>query len=212
MSKLQIQRCFIANNLTNFSIAFSLWHNYLLEVQLVKKQLQNPLFVTPRDYGPLRVDQMTGALVKANIATDVLTHYKVPVVDVFHVGFGELCSVTDQIVIAINQKIRNETTVPLAVQRLPLSVKKQFFPKFVNNKFDAFDHSFEEVGDCNRRCRPIPYFQRYDSTENGRRQLRRFAYDLNLKYDNIVIESNKFHLNLITELNKSGYCSPYVTD
>ena len=212
MSNLQIKRCLIANNLANFSIGFFLWHNYLGEVQLVKKQLRSPSNITPRDYGPWIIDQMTGAVVKANIATDVLIHYKVPVVNIHHLGFDVLCSVTDQIVIAINQKIRNERTVPTAVRRLPRSVKQKFFPKFVTNNFDAFDHAFEEVGDCNRRCRPIPYFQRYNSTDNGRRQLRCFAYDLNLPLDWILIESNEFHLNLITELNKSGYCSPYVTD
>ena len=99
------------------------------------------------------MDQKTGAILRANIATDRLTHYKVLVVNAYHVGFGELCSIPDQIVIAINQKISNKTTVPLAVRRLPLSLRQQFFPKFMTNRFDAFDHVFEEVGNCNRRCR-----------------------------------------------------------
>ena len=193
-------------------MTFFLWHSFVTDVVTMKKQLQDPSFATPSDYGPWSVDQKTGAVVKANIATDVLTHYKVPVVDVHHVGFGELCPVKDQIIIAINQKIRNETTVPLAVRRLPLFVRKQFFPKFMTNRFDAFDHVFEEVGDCNKRCRPIPHFQRYVSTENGRRQLRRFAYDLNIPlFDWILILSQEFHSIVLKQLNYFGYCSPYVT-
>ena len=187
----------------------------MTETLLLRKQLQDPSFSPPSDYGipaPWKVDQMTGAVVAANIATDNITYYNIPVVDTYHVGFGELCSIPDQIVIAINQKIRNETTVPLAVRRLPPSVKKQFFPKFMTNRFDAFDHMFEEVGECNKRCRPIPHFQRYVSTENGRRQLRRYAYDLNIPIDWVLILSQEFHSIVLKELNKSGYCSPYVTD
>ena len=189
-----------------------MWHNFITDVMLLKLQLQTPHDLILREYGQSvgRIDQETGQYGPASLQ-DKLTYFGVPILETYHVGFGELCSVPDQVIAAINQKIRNETVVPLAVRRLPKEIKQKYFPKFVQDNFDSFTHLFEEVGDCNKECRPIPHFQPYMSTENGRRQMRRYAYDENLRQDWALILSNSIHTKFINDLNESGYCSPFVT-
>jgi hypothetical protein len=123
--------------------------------------------------------------------------------DGFWLGFSDYCSLPDQIIRLLLNKINGVSDpIPTAVKRMPFEIKKKFFPLFLNlQNFTGFSHILEEVGDCNTRCPSIPKPTFYRETEQGRNQLN--CHDL-VNYGTAELE---FH-NLWYDLNKAKYCSP----
>ena len=161
------------------SILFFLFHCYLSDVVAMKVQLGQPNFLVPTTYEQfIKVDQVTG-LVSRSLFTDSVSYYvDTPVLWTFWMTFGEFCSVTDQIVEDVLNTIdRVKLLVPTAIQRLPRDIQRTYFPRFYSGNYTVFDYFLPDVGDCNRECRPIPPFQSYFGTENGIRQMRRYAYN-----------------------------------
>ena len=95
---------------------------------------------------------------------------------------------------------------------MPDYIKQKHFPYFINlQNFTGFSHFLEEVGECNPRCLPIVKPTFLEETENGRRQLRAYAYDGGLDLGDAFILAELTYLDLWRDLNREGYCSPYVT-
>ena len=101
--------------------------------------------------------------------------------------------------------------IPTAVNRMPFEIKKKYFPLFLNQNFTGFSHMLEEVGECNARCLPIVKPTFVKETENGRRQLKAYAFDNGLDLSKIFIAGEQTYYKLWLDLNKAKYCLPYVT-
>lgn len=131
--------------------------------------------------------------------------------EIYQVGFGEQCYIYDEFIKPINQLIRGEQNyIPTAIRRLPQYVKDTYVPALNSPNLTVFEHAFVEVGDCNKDCKPIPYFQRYNDTQNGRRQLVALSYDLGVDLGPLIQYSEPLYIEVINDLNRLGYCSPYV--
>ena len=158
-------------------------------------------------------DKFNGSLRDANIFTDTLTGVPwVTVRETFWVGFGDYCSIPDQLVRPINNLIKGmRDPIPTAAKRLPKHILEKYFPVFNSGKFSALSHTLEEVGECNTECRPLPEPTWMRNTEQGKRQFEALSFDegLNLTSDVEFIES--VYKKMWFDLNGSGYCSPYVT-
>ena len=149
----------------------------------------------------------------ASIRTYTLTGVpSVRVKEMFWVGFGDLCSISDQLIKIISTRYKGaKDTIPSTAKRLPKSIVKKYYPYFHQGRFSGIAHTLEEVGDCNKACLPIPKPTLFNDTEQGRRQMDAFRYDEGLDIANNVALTEKYSYNLWSELNGAKHCSPYVT-
>ncbi|CAG2108515.1 unnamed protein product [Medioppia subpectinata] len=195
-------------------ILFYMFHQYYTEVLTYKLQLKDDRLLTPLSYNLMsRVDTTTGAYKTANIYTDVLTHWtNVTIAEVFHLGFGEFCSISDRSVLDINRHLNGERPVlPNAIQELPQMVKTLFFPAFASDNYTWFDVELDDTGDdCNPGCKPVPKFQAYSDTPHGIRMMRGFDDNSNPLSINGLALSQMYMFALTDALNMMGYCSPFI--
>ena len=184
--------------------------NMLFQWQLLKSEYLTPLSY---DWRP-RLHPHNGEIVRnASIRTDTLNGVpSVKVKEMFWVGFGDLCYITDQLVKPINNLWNGvEDTIPSAAKRFPKWIVEKYFPYFHQGNFTSLAHKLEEVGDCNKACLPIPRPTLMRDTEQGRRQFEAYRYDEGLDQTEDVEVDEQYFYNLWSELNSAGYCSPYVT-
>jgi hypothetical protein len=123
-------------------------------------------------------------VVLIDIEKDSLTYYEnITVIEVFQVGYDDFCFIQDQMVLPINQIIKNQKLPePVAFQRLknqlPSPLLAKYFPKYEQNpnNLTFFDFIFDNVVDCNPNpnYRPMPIELEFNETENGRRQMTRY--------------------------------------
>ena len=143
---------------------------------------------------------------------DLITGTRATVREIFWLGFGDLCYVPDQFVKPINNIMTGQSDpIPIAIKRMPKPIIKKYFPDFLSKNISAMSHLFEEVGDCNRECRPIPKPTFQMETEQGRSQKEAFVFD---NGEDTVNQSNTGELKnyyFWLDLIKYNYCSPYVT-
>ena len=161
-----------------------------------------------------RFNPQTGKIGKANIEEDRLTGFPdVRIKELFWVGFGDACFIMDSMVKPINnlwKGITNEQA-PTAVKRMPKSILDKWFPLFAKGNFSGLFHSMPEVGNCNTKCLPIPRPTLMRETQQGRRLFQAYTYDEGLDHSKVVEKGENRYIQMWEDLNKSGYCSPYVT-
>ena len=175
-------------------------------------QLQDDANLIPKSYNDTLVfDGVQQRIRPANLENDVLTFFNVSIIEVFQVGFGELCHIHDDNVRAINQLIvaeRNE--IPETYKRLPKYIAEKYYPRYYSGNYTALDMVFNPTINCNRECRPMHHPADFISTLNGRRLLRLYTtlngLDLAEYVKDIEFEHNEF----ISDLNSCGYCSPNI--
>ena len=196
------------------SIFFHLHHSSRLNNVFLRWQFLKPTHLTPLDYSNgVRFNPITGNLEKANIRTDELTGVPgVTVRENFMLGFGDLCYITDQLVKPISNLWKGiRDPVPIAAKRFPQWILNKYFPYFLSANITGLSHMLEEVGECNLQCLPLPKPTFLEETENGRRQLTAFQYDNGFSVETKFILSEQILYQFWLDLNRSGYCSPYVT-
>ena len=101
--------------------------------------------------------------------------------------------------------------MPTAAKRLPQWIADKYFPKIYSNNFSGVSHTLEEVGECNAKCLALPKPTFLIETENGRRQLQAYRYDEGTDSGSTFELMEQKLYKLWLDLNRSGYCSPYVT-
>ena len=177
--------------------------------------ISRPVSLDPTQLQPEQsFNQVTGDLERANLYTDYVTGLPgVTAREWFWLGFGEFCSISDQIVRLLLNRINGVSDpIPTAVKRMPDEIKQKYYPMFLNlQNFSGFSHLFKEVGECDPRCLPIVKPTFLEETENGRRQLEAYAYDAGLDQSTGFQLSEQVYLDMWRDLNRVGYCSPYVT-
>lgn len=148
-----------------------------------------------------------------NIRTDKTCFYNTSVLDSFHVGFGQQCSVCDQVVQAINQELKRNGSI--STDYLSKNANRgilQKFPFILNpSPMTAFPHFPPEPNECNRQCRPMPSAPRYDDTEEGRRKLYGIAEVGGAQLAIAMRTSDFFIRSANALLNLFGFCSSYVS-
>lgn len=168
--------------------------------------------LTPISYNKISViDPNTGIERFANIFNDRVFHYEdVFVAELFQIGFGKMCSITDAIVIDILNVINN-TIIPLpkSMKNLPRWIKLKYFPKFIFDDYNGFDHVLEDLGDCNKKCKPIPHFKTFAETTQGLRQLKEFGLTTIPIWPVISLAQSAMN-KVMDELYENGYCTPYM--
>ena len=200
-----------------FSVLFYLTHNYLFDVGMAKIQMNYDKWIDSPELDLLpNIDPISGKLILfgGNIRTDSLPFFtNTTVLETYQLGFGEFCSITDQLIEDINDVINHKKyNIHKRFHNLPLQIKGVFFPKFLTNNYSAFDFSFNNINSyCNPKCHSIPKFDIYSSTPEGRRQLS--AFDQGLLpplLGPLAIIPQYYYYLMIDELNKYRYCSPNV--
>lgn len=196
------------------SVLFHLHHNTINNIVQFKWHMSRKENLTPLDFNGSPVfDQRTGTIRKGNVYTDTITGTGgVPVRQMFWFGFGDLCYIADQLVRPINNLMKGVADpVPEALRRLPKPVLMKYFPRLLRINKTSLLHMFEDVGDCNQECKPLPKPTFMGETEQGRRQFRAYQYDV---YDDTSDASKAEQLiySLWSDLDYHHYCSPYVTN
>ena len=170
--------------------------------------------LTPLSYDQMNFfDPATGKIRRASIRTDTLTGAPwVTARETFWTGFGEHCYIADQLIRPNNNLMRGiKDPTPTAAKRIPQWVAEKYYPNFNRGNFSAFSSTFTEVGECNHICHPIPKPTFMRETEAGRRQYEAFIYDDGFDLAPTIDYHERIFYRLWLDLNKSGYCSPYVT-
>ena len=197
-------------------MAFWLHHVTILDCEIAKWQFLNfPAFLTPLSYNSqIRFNPLTGDVQQADIFTNEVNGLPgVTVREWFWLGFGEQCSLTDQVVRLLLNKAKGVANpIPTAVKRMPDYIKQKYYPYYQNlSNFNGFSDFHEEVGECNPRCLPIvkPTFAK--ESEQGRRQINIHFYDNGYDLGTAFLLAEKIFYDLWRDMNRVGYCSPYVT-
>ena len=147
----------------------------------------------------------------ASLEKDKVTFFNASVLETFHVGFGELCYIHDENIRAINQLISNERNdIPANYHRLPDHLAQKYYPKYYSRNYTTMDSVFDPVINCNRECRPLNHPADFVSTLSGRRLLRLYKYLNGIDLADYVTDAEFEHNEFLTDLNSSGYCSPYI--
>jgi hypothetical protein len=198
---------------SSFSPIFYLYHNFQ-DYLLLKWQLSDSEFLVPESYSGLpKLDPNTNEITESNIETDFLTYFnKTSAKEAHQVGFGDLCSIPDLLIKPINRLIKNQTNeVPTALKRLPQNLLEKWFPKFLSGEYKFFDYELPEIGNCNKNlCKPMPLTQPFNSTRNGRRQLKMFMFAGGINTLPDQLEGEKVYYNFMYDMLNANYCTPYV--
>ena len=197
-------------------MVFWLHHVNTVDLEIVKWQFLEQANLTPLSFSQAqKFNPLSGDLEKADITTDEVTGLPgVTVREGFWLGFGNQCSITDQIVRLLLNRIKGVADpIPTAVKRMPVEIKQKYYPMFLNlQNFTGFSHFLEEVGECNPRCLPIVKPTFIEMTENGRQHfLSVFEYDGGFDLGTGFIQAEQNFVELWRDLNRVRYCSPYVT-
>jgi hypothetical protein len=192
-------------------------HDWLSYV-LFKWQLSNDVNLVPETYnGGLRL-LATGEVVQRNL-DDPLTYYKnVTARETFQRGYGELCSIHDQLIEPMNLLLKNKEPKELeAIRRLRVTLPPEllefYYPKIAENNLTFFDYVLSEVGNCNpisKNCKPMPIALKYNDTKTGRRQYKAFIEAGGFDVTPYVVGSEEYYYQFMSDLYKYNYCSPYV--
>jgi hypothetical protein len=193
-------------------------HTYT-DISRVRRQLQSTANLVPvaswaNSVAGL-VDPITGQFKRGNIL-DRITYYNRSAVEYYQLGYGDMCYVYDNLIDPINRVMRNEPPViPAALDRLLQQVDDtllaEYFPLFAQGKYDFSTHMFEEIeGNCNHECKPSPFYQRYNDTENGRRQVVELRYGLAFDENNYEQKFQDYFWSMTSDLNSARYCNPVV--
>ena len=189
---------------------WSVEHNINLRWQFLRRE-----FLTPLSYDNLDAFQLKDGDVRTpNIRTDYLSGAPgVTIRETFWIGFGDYCYISDQLVRPINNLMKGiRDPIPTAAKRLPKWITKKYFPNFRTlGNFSALSHTFEEVGECNAKCLPLPKPTFMRETEIGRRQFEVYAFDEGLDEGAGIDFYERRLYRLWSDLNKAKSCSPYVT-
>ena len=191
----------------------------MIDSAAYRLQLQAPAALVPvAAYGApgvLAVDPNTGYFKQSNIY-DKIEYFNRSAIEYLQFGYGDMCYVYDSMIDPINRVMRGESPViPTALKRLlsqvPNATLTKYFPLFAQGKLDFTTHTFEELDpNCNPGCKPSPYFQRYNDTENGRRQNTMYRYNLDYDMYDVIQKYQINYYNLNRDLNRVGYCNPAV--
>ena len=189
------------------------------DIRNVREQLQSSATLVPVDAWAASVarsvDPLTGTFRPANIY-DKIVYFNRSAIEYFQLGYGDMCYVYDNLIDPINRVMRNEPPViPAALDRLLNqlndSLLAQYYPLFAQGQYDFTTNVFEPIEPiCNRACKPQPFFQRYNDTENGRRVNIDFTYDLGFDQYQPIQQFQQYFWNLTSDLNDARYCSPVV--
>jgi hypothetical protein len=191
---------------------FHLHHGYYSDCFLAKWQLSKPAYLTPMSYNTAwKFDPATRQMSQANLTTDTMCHYNTPVVDTWHLGFGEMCFVCDQVVLAINQMLNNQTVSNGALHKSLSKKIRLKSSKTMNPLNTVFTERAIDASECNPQCNPMPYPPSYLSDANNRRQLEKMTNNWGLNLGAPMQLSDVIINVLITLFNKSGFCSAYAT-
>ena len=200
------------------SVIFHFWHG-AASITFWKISLQSGNLIPTGLEGTMQgVDPVTGRIKPLSLSDPLPYYTNTTLLESYLLTFGENCYIYEEMIEPINRIIRNEPAhIPVAIKRLQKALPKElftkYFPDFAQNKTGYYFHIFSDVGECNTECNPIPMFTRYTDNENGKRQMVRFTpIDLNIDLLNPIMDSQEFWTQMINDLNKYGYCSPYVTD
>ena len=196
------------------SILFHLHHSAFEQVINFRWQFSRREFLTPLSYDNINAyRQSDGIIRRPNIRTDYLTGAPgVTIRQMFWIGFGDICYIPDQLVRPINNLMKGiRDPIPTAAKRLPQSIKQKYFPNFYSGNFSGFSHTFEEVGECNAKCLPLPKPTFMRETEIGRRQFEQYVHDVGFNAGPTVDFYERKMYRLWEDLNWYKYCSPYVT-
>ncbi len=81
---------------------------------------------------------------------------------------------------------------------------------FAQGITDFRTHVFDYLPDCNTKCKPMPFFQRFNESAPGRRQnlIYRVAHHLG-EYEQAQA-GQQFIWNYMMDMNGARYCSPAV--
>lgn len=194
-------------------------HTYLHDCWMTKIQLS---FADLIDYRMLswgdRIDQDTGKIVQANIETDTFCGFNTSVYDSWFTGFGEMCYVCDNVVLAINSELstasRNRSTgfVDKLLETLPESIRSKLLPLTSRvTLLQMFDSEIPDHKECNPNCDPMPLPPNYLGDDNHIRQVEDYIKEpgANQWY---VLPVPDLMLNAVVRwLNFQGHCSPWVT-
>ena len=200
------------SNSNTYRVLFYLYHLVFDTINL-RWQLSSREFLTPLSYDDSIAFQLSnGNIRRPDIRTDYMTGVPgVTTREMFWVGFEELCGIPDQLVRPINNLMKGiRDPIPMAVKRLSHSIIEKYFPAFLSGNFSGILHTFEDVGECNTKCLPLPKPTFMRETEIGRRQFEAFAFDVGLN-EAIIDSFERQYYRLWADLNRSKYCSPYVT-
>ncbi|XP_054163650.1 uncharacterized protein LOC128961435 [Oppia nitens] len=182
------------------------------EVRGIKWQLSKQENLTPLSYNLLntRFDPQTGAIQQADINTDTLTGVPdVSIKQLFWLGFGNLCVIPDSVVRPVVRASKGQADpLPRAIQRMQPWIVAKYYSGFQNGNTSNLLSTFEEVGDCNQQCLPLPKPTFLPETPAGRRLLA----DQGVNRGSLLSIAEQRYYSLWYDLNKSGYCSPYVTN
>ena len=125
-------------------MAFWLHHANNVDQEIVKWQFLEHAYLTPLSYQ--KFNHLTGDLEFGDIMTDEVTGLPgVTVREWFWLGFGEECSVTDQIVRLLLNKAKGVADpIPTALKRMPDEIIQKYYPMFLNlQNFTGF-HTFSK--------------------------------------------------------------------
>ena len=204
------------NVLAYVSFIFYPHHTYYTDCLLGKWQFSKPDHLTPKAWNNAWVfDPETRKARKGNITQDKLCHFNVPVLETWHLGFGNQCVICDQLVQSTAQHKRNESTgvVNQFLNRIPNNLRKELKP--IVSKWNAFQTHGLKTPDpsvCNPRpCRPQPRPPTYTSDDNNRRQLKAYRDDWNFNLAPGLLTSDNSNWAAVSLLNTVGYCSSFVT-
>ena len=181
------------------------------EVRGIKWQLARQPNITPLSYNTLimKYNDKTCATQVPNIAEDMLTG--VPnqkILHLFWLGYGNLCTIPDVVIKALVKLSAGvPEKLPTAFKRMDPYLLAKHFPYLLNGNTSSLLHNCEEVGDCNRECRPLTKPTFLQETEAGRRLLTR----LDSRMGDIARLAQQHAYEVWYDLNKYYYCSPYVT-
>ncbi|CAG2171134.1 unnamed protein product, partial [Oppiella nova] len=181
------------------------------EVRGQRWQLARQENLTPLSYNIInnRFNPDSGEIETASIATDNLTGAPdVSIRSLWWLGFGTLCSVPDNLIKPIVRVTKGQADpLPRAISRMQAWIIAKYYSGYLNGNTSAFLNTFDEVGDCNQQCLPLPKPTFLPETAAGRAILA--MNDVNRGA--ILSIAEQRYYDLWFDLSKSGYCSPYVT-
>lgn len=179
-------------------------------------QLSAPSHLTPDTYSlGWRFDPVTRQRYRANISSDIFCHYNTPVLNTWHLGFGDQCFICDKMVKSINLELSQQSTG--IAKRYTKRFSKNIRPKLYRmiSKWNPFQtlglHQTADPSVCNPGCIPQPLPPSYTSNENGRRQLKAYRNEWNLNLYLPMLISDFVINGMVRLFNGFAFCSAYVT-
>ena len=116
-------------------------------MEFARWQFLEHAYLAPLSYNQMqRFNKVTGNIELADIRTDEITGVPgITVREWFWLGFGDQCSLTDQIVLLLLNKAKGlADPISTAVKQMPDEIVKKYYPYFLNmQNFTGF-HTFSK--------------------------------------------------------------------